>query len=315
LLFFDRSMDTRLLKMFSAVARHGSLGAAARQLHLTPSAVSHALKSLETELGCRLFDRAGKRMLLNQAGEQLLAQVEGPLSALDAAEDSVRRLAKWGQTRLRISAAASACEYLLPPVIRELKKSFSNITFQVESGDMPDAVEGLRQNRTDLALGVAPPVSSGLEMRPLFTDELLFVFAPSHPWAAGDGITVDDMKRQALILYQRSSLTARMIEDYFRHLDIVPSTVMEMGSIAAIKELVRLKLGVSVLAPWAVGADLARGTLKMRPLGTRPLKRHWVIAWPEWRRLSLVEETFSRLCRNVASGLRMDRRDVPPLSR
>jgi len=308
-------MDTRLLRMFCAVARNDSLGAAARRLHLTPSAISHGLKSLETELGCRLFDRAGKRMRLNQAGEQLLAQVEGPLSALDAAEDSVKRLAKWGQTRLRVSAAASACEYLLPPVIRELKKSFSNATFQVESDDMPEAVEKLRQNRIDLALGVAPPVNSGLEMRPVFTDELLFVFAPSHSWAAGGAIARDDLKRQPLILYQRSSLTARMVEDYFRQLHIVPSTVMEMGSIAAIKELVRLNLGVSVLAPWAVGGELARGTLKMRPLGTRPLKRHWVIAWPARRRLSLVEETFCRLCRNVASGLRMDRRDVPALGR
>jgi LysR family transcriptional regulator, low CO2-responsive transcriptional regulator len=301
--------------MFCAVARHGSLAGAARQLHLTPSALSHALKSLETQLGCRLFGRTGKRMLLNQAGEQLLAQVEGPLNALDDAEDSIKRLAKWGQTRLRIGAAASACEYVLPPVIRELKKSFSNVTFQVESADMPEAVERLLQNRIDLALGVAPPVSLGLDMRPVFTDELLFVFAPSHPWAAGDGIALDDLKRQPLILYQRSSLTARMVEDYFRRLDIVPSTVMEMGSIAAIKELVRLKLGVSVLAPWAVGADLARGTLQMRPLGTRPLKRHWVVAWPARRRLSLVEETFCRLCRNVGSGLRMDRRDVPALSR
>jgi len=308
-------MDTRLLRMFCAVAKHGSLGAAARQLHLTPSAISHALKALETQLGCRLFDRTGKRMLLNQAGEQLLAQVEAPLSALDAAEDSVKRLAKWGQTRLRVGAAASACEYLLPPVIRELKKSFSIVTFQVESADMPEAVEMLRQNRIDLALGVTPPAATSLEMRPVFADELLFVFAPSHPWANGGAIARDDLKRQPLILYQRSSLTARMVEDYFRQLDIVPSTVMEMGSIAAIKELVRLKLGVSVLAPWAVGAELARGTLKMRPLGTRPLKRHWVIAWPARRRLSLVEETFCRLCRNVASGLRMDRRDVPALSR
>jgi len=261
-----------------------------------------------------LFDRAGKRMRLNQAGEQLLAQVAQPLSALDAAEESIKRLAKWGQTRMRVSAAASACEYMLPAVIRELKKSFPNITFQVESGDMPEAVEMLQQNRTDLALGISPPPVSGLETRPVFTDELMFVFAPSHPWAAAGAIARDDLRRQPLILYQRSSLTARMVEDYFRELDIVPSTVMEMGSTAAIKELVRLNLGVSVLAPWAVGSELARGTLKMRPLGTRAVKRQWVVAWLARRRLSLVEETFCRQCRNVASGLRVDRRDVPALS-
>jgi DNA-binding transcriptional LysR family regulator len=308
-------MDTRLLKMFCAVARHNSLGVAARQLHVTPSAISHGLKSLETQLGCRLFDRAGKRMVLNQAGEQLLAQVEQPLGALDAAEDSIKRLAKWGQTRLRIAAAASACEYLLPAVIRELKKTFPNATFQVESGDMTVGIEMLKQNRIDLALGVAPPAGTGLEMRPVFTDELLFVFAPPHPWATARSIAREDLQRQPLILYQRSSLTARMLDDYFRGLDLVPSTVMEMGSIAAIKKLVKLNLGVSVLAPWAVDSELARGALKMRPLGARPLKRQWVIAWLARRRLGLIEETFIRLCRNEASGLRMDRRDVPGLVR
>src|SRR5262249_37487166 len=101
-------METRLLKVFCAVARHGSVAGAARQLHLTPSAISHSLKALETQLGCRLFDRAARKMLLNQAGEQLLAKIEQPLAALDAAEQSLKSLSKWGEARLRIGAAASA---------------------------------------------------------------------------------------------------------------------------------------------------------------------------------------------------------------
>src|SRR5262249_27013646 len=160
-------MDTRLLKMFCAVAKSGSLVAAAGKLHLTPSAISHGLKALETQLGCRLFDRAGKRILLNQAGEQLLAQVEQPLAALQATEESLKRLGKWGQTRLRIGAAASVCQYLLPAVIRELKKSFATVTLQVESGDMPEMVARIQQNHIDLALGVVPDQTAGLETRPV----------------------------------------------------------------------------------------------------------------------------------------------------
>src|ERR1041384_8417277 len=96
-------MDTRLLKVFCAVAESGSLVAAAGKVHLTPSAISHSLKSLETDLGCRLFERVGKRMVLNQAGEQLLSQIQGPLSALDSAAEGIKRLGKWGHTRLRIA--------------------------------------------------------------------------------------------------------------------------------------------------------------------------------------------------------------------
>jgi DNA-binding transcriptional LysR family regulator len=303
-------MDTRLLRMFCAVAESGSLGKAAEKLHLTPSAISHAIKALESQLGCRLFERSGKRMLLNQAGEQLLAQVRPPLAALDAAAESLKRLGKWGQSRLRVGASASICQHLLPGVIRELKKAHAQIELQVESGDTPELVELLRGNKIDLGLGVAPESNGGLEVRPLFRDELMFVFAPSHPWSAGRPISRDELRTQPLILYQRASLTARTVNEFFRSLDLVPSAIMEIGSIEAIKELVKLNLGVSVLAPWTVDDELVRKKLKMRPLSTKPLTRHWVALSLAGRRLTLAEEQFCKLCRHHAQGMRLDRKDA-----
>jgi DNA-binding transcriptional LysR family regulator len=308
-------METRVLKMFCEVARCGSLVAASGKLHLTASAVSHALKGLETDVGCRLFDRVGRKLVLNHAGEHLLAQIEPPLAALDAASASVRQFKEWGRTRLRVGVAASACQYLLPGVVRELKKAHPNLTLQVESGNMPEMVEHIRDNRVDLALGVAPDSTAGLEVRTVFRDELLFVFAPSHPWAEGKPISREELRRQPLILYQRNSLTAQLVDGYFRSLDIAPSALMEIASIEAIKELVRLGLGVSVLAPWAADKELARGKLRMRPLGAQALRREWVIACRAGRRLSLAEEAFVRLCRTAAAGLRKDRKDVPASDR
>ena len=296
--------------MFCAVAEHGNLGRAAGKLHLTASAISHGIKALETQLGCRLFERAGKKMALNQAGEQLLAQIRPPLAALDAAAESLKRLGKWGHSRLRVGASASTCQHLLPSVIRELKKAHSQLELQVESGDTPELVELLRANKIEIGLGVAPETNNGLAVRPLFRDELMFVFAPSHPWAAGRPISREDLRTQPLILYQRSSLTRRLVEEYFRNAELVPSAVMEIGSIEAIKELVKLNLGVSVLAPWTVDKELARNRLKMRPLSGRPLTRQWVALTLTGRRLTLPEEQFCKLCRHHAQGMRLDRKDA-----
>jgi len=304
-------MDTRLLRMFCVVAEFGSLVAASSVLHLTPSALSHGLKSLEAQLGCRLFERAGKKLLLNQAGEQLLAQIQAPLAALDAAEESLKRLSKWGQTRLRIGAAASACQHIVPGIIRELKKACPTVQLQVESGDMAEMIGMIHQNRIDLALGVAPESNGQLEIRPTFKDELLFTFAPSHNWGTAHSIPREQLRTQPLILYQRSSLTAQLIDKYFRDLDIVPSTIMEIANIEAIKELVKLNLGVAVLAPWTVDKELVRGSLCMRPLGAKPLRRQWAIVSMAGRRWNLAEETFSRLSGTIAAGLRMVRRDLP----
>ena len=282
-------------------------------MHLTASAISHGLKALETDLGCRLFDRTGKKLILNHAGEQLLARVQEPLAELDAAADSVKALRTWGNVRLRIGAAASACQHILPAVLRELKKSFPTATFQIESGDMHELLSPLHEQRLDLVLGVAPQNDSGLDLRSIFKDELLFVFAPSHPFASGKPIARDDLRTQPVIFYQRASVTAQLVETYFKGVNLTPSTVMEIANIEAIKELVKLELGISILAPWAVSKELGRRTLLMRPLGGKPVRREWVVAFRAGRRLSLIEETFCRLCKQVASSLRVDRRDVPDL--
>jgi DNA-binding transcriptional LysR family regulator len=306
-------METRLLKMFCAVAESGSLAAAASELHLTPSAISHGIKSLETEVGCRLFERAGRRVLLNQAGEQLLQQVRPPLAALAAAGEALKKLGKWGKGRLRLGASAPVCAHILPGVIRELKKANPDMEFRVESGDTPELMEWIRNSKLDLAIGVAPDRQAGLETRPLFRDELMFVLAPSHPWAAGRPITREELRKQPLIMYRNSSITAGRTKEFFQELDLAPNVMMEIGSIEAIKELVKLNLGVSILAPWTADRELSQGSLKMLPLGPRRLTRSWVIVSLAGRRLTLAEESFCKLCRRQVTGMRLDRRDVPAL--
>lgn len=306
-------MDTRLLRVFCAVAESGSLVVAAKKVHLTPSAISHSLKSLETDLSCRLFERVGKRMVLNQAGEQLLAQIQGPLSALNSAEEAIKRLGKWGQTRLRLGASASACQHILPQVIRELKKNDSSIEFRISSGDTPHTLELLRESKVDLVFGIAPENPNGLELRPIFRDELMFVFSSAHPWSDGRSLTREEIRTQQFIVYHRNSVTARLIDKHFRQLDVVPNAAMELDSIGAIIELLKLNVGVSVLAPWTVEHELTRKTLKMRPLGPKPLRRQWSLISLAARRMNLTEENFCRLCRNQTAGMRVDRGDVPAL--
>jgi len=308
-------MELRLLKVFGVVAESSSLVTAARKLHLTPSAISHSLKSLETDLGCRLFERVGKRMVLNHAGEQLFAQIQDPLSALEAAAEGIRHLGKWGQTRLRIAASSAACEHLLPGVIRELKKAHPSLELRVESCDTPRAIELLNENKVDVALGLVPAKAAGLAARPVFRDELMFVFGPDHPWAAARSINREDIRGQQFIICQRSSLTAWLLEDYFRRLQVTPNITMEVASTAAIIELVKSNVGVSILAPWTVSGELLRGELKIRPLASKPLWRNWSIIALASRKLSLAEETFCRLCRNHAAGMRLDRSDLPSGSR
>src|SRR5882724_11200680 len=120
----SQPLDSRQLRAFATLARTGSFTLAAKELHLSQSAVSHSMKALEEDVGCRLFDRVGKKVLLTQAGEQFLHHVEKILNEMEITRAALAQLGKWGRGRLRIGASTTACSYILPPVLREFKKKY-----------------------------------------------------------------------------------------------------------------------------------------------------------------------------------------------
>ena len=299
----SQPLDSRQLRAFTILAQTGSFTVTAQKLHLSQSAISHAMKALEQEIGCRLLDRLGKTVMLNQAGEQLLVHAEKILAEMEAARSHLRHLGKWGSSRLRIGASTTACQHVLPAVLREFKESFPQCAISIEPGDTPDMIDALRQHRIDLAVNLEPRREDSLEFRPLFTDELLFLLSPLHPWAKAGKVPRDEIPRQHYILYGKGSYTYRMIEEYFRAEQVVLHSQLDLGNMEAIKELVKLGLGVSILAPWTARKELGEKSLVALPLGRRKLKRRWGVLHWRGRRLSLAEETFVGLCESVCAKL------------
>src|SRR5438874_291067 len=164
------AFDLRQFRAFSVLARTGSFTQAARELHLTQSGVSHSIKALERDVGCRLFDKLGKKVVLTQAGEQLMQHATRILQEMENAREALARLGKWGQGRLRLGASTTACQHVLPAVLREFKESFPEHNITIEPGDTPALVASLLRQRIDLALALEAENESQLEFHPLFTD-------------------------------------------------------------------------------------------------------------------------------------------------
>lgn len=303
--------DSRQLQAFTILARTGSFTVTAREMFLTQSAVSHSMKALENDAGCRLLDRVGKKVILTQAGENLLRHAEVALREMAAARHEIEQMGKWGRGRLRVGATATLCASLLPSVLREFKESFPHSLIQVEPGDSRDLIARIEEQRIDLALVLSGVADHRFEQLPIFSDELCFITDPMHPWASAGIPPRAEVTRQNLILYRKASQTFRMVDEYFREDDVVLNTVMELGSMEAIKELVKLGLGVSVLAPWVVRRELDEGSLVAVPLGRRKLRRDWSLVHWRGRRLTLAEETFAGLCRSAVAGLGRDRDPEP----
>src|SRR5258708_23536757 len=112
-------LDSRQVRAFWVLARTGSFTQAARELHLTQSGISHSMKARASDVGCRLLDRMGKRVLLTQAGEQLLQHATKILQEMESAREALGHLGKWGRGRLRLGASTTACQHIIPTVLRE----------------------------------------------------------------------------------------------------------------------------------------------------------------------------------------------------
>lgn len=290
------------MRAFVAVVHTSSFTTAARELFLSQSAISHSIRALEEDVGCRILDRMGKKVLLTPAGEHLFVRAQKILQEMDQARTEMTQLNKWGISRLRLGASTTACQHILPPVLGQFKEQFPKCHIAIEPGDTPQLIDALHDQEIDLAIGLEPRHLEQIEFHSLFHDELMFVVAPSHPWAARGHATRTDIPTQNYIFYSKHSFTFRMVVDYFAAESMVLNTVMELGSMEAINEMVKLGLGVSVLAPWIVERDVREGAIVALPLGRRKLKRQWGLMHWRNRPLSHPEQAFLSLAKKAAAA-------------
>ncbi len=295
------TIDSQYLRVFCALARHLNMSRAAQELELTPSGISHCLKALEADLGCRLFERTSRRITLTPAGLEFRAEAEAILEHMSTARSKLRSWIDWRRGGLRIAASTTACQYILPLALREFRESFPGFSIQIHPCTTPQAVELIAEEAAHLALIVEPLHNVGLRFIPLAGDELHFLVHPIHPWTRRGAER--DVAKQNLILPERSSETHTLIEAYFQREGVRIKPFIEIGSEEAIKQFVRLDLGVGLLPRWIANAEIRDGLLACLPLGRRHLRRQWGILHGNSHELTFPESVFVNLCRNVANGL------------
>lgn len=293
--------DVHRLEVFAAVAENLSFTRAAEALLLTQSAVSHQVAALERGLGVELFERTGRSVALTSAGRALLDQSRRVFESLREAERAVRAAAQPGAGRLRIGASPTACQYLVPEALREFRESFPAYSLAITPGDSPLLRDRVLEGSIDLGLMVRPDERVKLTYYDLFQDELGFVVSPLHPWATASKVKREELGEQNMVLYSRNSATFRMVQHYFAKTRAPLRDWIELGSMEAIKELVKLGLGVSVMAPWIVRSEVAQESLVWLPAPGGGLRRRWCIAAAAGRKLSLPEEMFVGLCRSASA--------------
>lgn len=244
-------LTLRQLQIFRAIALMGSTTAAALSVPLSQSAASAALKELERLLGARLFDRVGKRLLLNDNGRALLPMA---LAVLDGAQNLEAAFLSNTQALpidLHIYASTTIGNYILPSLLARFKDISPSARLALKIGNTLDVVTAVRDFATDLGFIEGPCHAQDIIVRPWLEDELVIVAAPSHSLAKAAKqrmLSVKQLSEAQWLLRESGSGTRETVEQaLLPHLLNLP-TSMTLGSSEAIKNAAAEGLGVSCLS-------------------------------------------------------------------
>jgi LysR family transcriptional regulator for metE and metH len=271
-------LDVRDLQMVAAIAASGSVTRAAGELHRTQSAVSHRLRGIEERLGARLFLRVGKRMLVTAAGERILATAQRVLEDIKAAEEDLRRLGTRQVGVVRVCAQCNTGYHWLPPLVDAFHRRHPDVEVSLALDCTVRPVESLLEGKLDVAIVTQSIRNDQVRIRPLFEDEHAAIVSPHHPFAKRAFVGPEDLASERLLLYSSSPDDSFTIQTILRPAGVMPQRVSFVMLTEAILEMVKARLGISVMQTWAIEPALRTGDVRAIPITARGIRRQWSAA-------------------------------------
>lgn len=248
-------MELRQLKSLCLIAQHGTVKEAAKRSFLTSSAVSLQIKTLEQELGVKLFEHAGKKLVLTSRGESLYQDAQRILESVREALE--RTIAETGEFTGRISMVAPAClrNFYLPAIAR-FRAAYPSIRLTILARSHEEAPSTLNSGEADLALGLFDQLLPELEKIPLVALKLRVIVPHGHPLAHKHrGVSIHELVKYPLVLPQPRSTTRKVIDGGFRKAHLPLKIGMEASTCAEIKRYVASKIGVGIIHNICVDAE------------------------------------------------------------
>lgn len=255
-------MEIRQLRAFVAISESGTFTAAAVKVHVTQAAISMQIRQLENEVGTLLFIRAPRRVMLTEAGEQLLQRARQILRDHDAALDEIAELTGAERGRLRIgSASAMVATDVLPKLLKEVRRLHPGAEITVGSGTSEALVQQILGGELDIAFVSLPVEAKGINTERLSQDQLVAIASPRHRLAKQKTISAYTLAGEKLILGERGGNTRRLIDQFFAQAGVTLHVAMELSRQAAIRRMVEEDMGVGIVPLQTVGEAVNRGRL------------------------------------------------------
>ena len=290
-------MNLYHLRYFLSVAQTGSFSQAAREMHVTQPTVSSGIAELEKTMGVRLFNRGGRRVALTMEGRTLVNYAMQIQDLVEEVEDHLQRRDVLPGEGFQFGAIDAAVTYLLPDILKDYRRVYPDVSLSAQVAPSRYLVDDLLMNRSEFAVISLPYDHPRVETVSIYRDSMPLVVGASHPFAARESATLQEVVQEPLILFHTDSISRKIVDERFAEAGVSPGVVMEMRSPEAMRKLVEVGVGISFLPMLTVQESLSAGALKVVDVEGVAFSREVGVAWRRGRYFSaairyLIEAIF-----------------------
>lgn len=254
-------MNMEQIEAFIFVALTGSFSKTADLLYLSQPTVSMRIKALETSLDCKLFQRTGHMISLTNEGDLFLPYAKSILHMLQEGQQAIQRSHGDVEGELTISAVFVSAFYILPALIEQFQLLYPKIKLTILTGHSHQVLDMVLNH--EVSFGIARAVTHPQINRiQLMSDDMVLAIFPEHPFAFRHQVSIEEVAREPLILFNRGSLDWKLINNAFSHYQLQNNVVMEADNIEVVKRMVKQKLGIAFLPRFAIINDVDEGQLQ-----------------------------------------------------
>lgn len=295
-------MDFEQLRTFQLVSRLKSFSRAASQLGITQPAISAQIRSLETEVGARLFDREGGKVSMTAAGRLFEPFAEHCLQCQSHIIAGVSELYHSPRGVLSVSASEAASLYVLPQVFAQFKKLYSRVQLSIVRAERSRTLESIANREVDFGIVSLPIKDSRLLVHTIHQDEVLLVTAASHPLAGRESAELHEVLQYPLLMTKYGRQREK-IDQFFQSREVQPRIAMELESSELLKRLIAAGIGIGFLPQTNVLTEETAGLLKTLRIEGMHVQRELAIVCLKDRHLTRAGQAFLEVATNGVSPM------------
>jgi DNA-binding transcriptional LysR family regulator len=284
-------MDFDQLETFLEVARHASFSRAAEKRFRTQPAISSQIRSLEEEVGAKLFDRSGGKVSLTAGGKAFQKYVEETLEARKAMLVAIAEMERVPRGEIIVGANEGTCLHILPEVFADFKKQYPDVSVNIKRADYSGILESVIDNSVDFGVVSLPVTDNRLTVVLIHRDELVIIVPPSHPLGKMKSAPIAEAAKFPLVV-PKVGHTRDSLEELFHERRLKPNYTMELDSSELLKRFVAAGVGVGFIARSNVVEDVRARSLAAITIADAQVRRDLALVFRKDKALSRAALAF-----------------------